>query len=52
MDNKETEMTTTYGSSEPYKFLTKDKSKRKPPKLTQKQIFEMSNSKNTKKRDK
>jgi hypothetical protein len=35
----------TYGSYEPYKFLIKDKSKKKPPKLTQKQIFEMSNSK-------
>lgn len=36
----------TYGSYEPYRFLIKDKSKKKPSKLTQKQIFEISNAKN------
>jgi hypothetical protein len=43
---------TTYASYDPYKFLMKDKSKKKPPKLTQKQIFEMSNSKKITKKKK
>lgn len=42
------EMKSSYGSSEPYKFLIKDKTKNKPAKLTQTQIFDMSKSKKDK----
>ena len=42
MEDKEKEQSITYSSDDPYKFLKKDKSKKKPPKLTQKQIFELS----------
>ena len=42
------EMKSSYGSTEPYKFLIKDKTQKKPPKLTQKQIFDMSKSKKDK----
>lgn len=50
MEKEETDKS-QYGSDEAYKFLKKEKSKRKPPKLTQTQIFVMKkeNNKNIKK---
>lgn len=39
----------SYGNDEPYKFLIKDKSKKKPAKLTESQIFVLNVDKSSKK---
>lgn len=48
MDKEESEKS-QYGNDDAYKFLKKEQTKRKPPKLTQAQIFELKKDKNKKK---